>query len=153
MNMIEEILLILSSGALGIFLGAQIAEAVLFVPYWKTLSADDFFEQHKIQGKKMHRFFAPLTTLATVLPLSTVVYTLMNQPKEPIIIGLMGISTILFFSSYFLYFKKANTSFAERSITNEELPFELVKWGNWHWGRIFFEFIAFSCSLILLLKS
>ena len=39
--MITDILLLLSSGTLGIFLGAQIAEAVLFVPYWKALKADE----------------------------------------------------------------------------------------------------------------
>jgi len=33
--MFSEILLVLSSGVLGIFLGAQITEAVLFVPHWK----------------------------------------------------------------------------------------------------------------------
>lgn len=151
-KMVTEILLLLSSGVLGVFLGAQIAEAVLVVPYWKALSADDFFKLHKNFGKKIYQFFAPLTILATVLPLVTVAYNLVYQSKEQVFFVLMGIATLLFFSTYFLYFKKANLSFTERSLSNKELPAELVKWGNWHWGRILFEFIAFGCSLLLLLK-
>ena len=147
-----ELLLLLSSGTLGIFLGAQIAEAVLFVPYWKAMRADDFFELHKAFGKKIYQFFAPLTIAATVLPLITVGYNLAYSFKLQLLWILMGVATLLFFSTYFLYFKKANRSFAERSISNEELPSELVRWGNWHWGRIVFEFIAFGCSLLLLLK-
>lgn len=150
--MTSEILLLLSSGVLGIFLGAQIAEAILFVPYWKAMSADDFFELHKTFGKKIYQFFAPLTIAATILPLITVGYNLACSSKSQTLWILMGATTLLFFSTYFLYFKKANRGFAERSLSNEELPSELVRWGNWHWGRIVFELIAFGCSLLLLLK-
>lgn len=147
-----EILLVLSSGILGIFLGAQITEAVLFVPHWKALSADDFFELHKTYGKKIYQFFAPLTIVATLLPLITVTYSFINQSDNPILFGLMGFSTVAFFSTYFLYFKKANKSFAERSLTNEELPNELNRWGNWHSGRICFELIAFICTFLLMIN-
>ena len=146
------ILVLLSTGVLGVFLGAQIVEAILFVPYWKALASDDFFEFHKTYGKKIHQFFAPLTIIATFLPLSMVVYGLINHSTEQVLLWIIGIATLSFFSTYFLYFKKANKSFGERSISNEALPTELIKWGNWHWGRIVFEFIAFSGCLILLLK-
>jgi len=149
--MISETLLLLSSGLLGIFLGAQITEAILFVPYWKDLPPNDFFELYKAYGRKIYKFFAPLTILATILPLVTVIYHLINQSNGRIFLMLMGVSTLIFFSTYFLYFKKANKSFAERSIPNSKLTGELVKWGNWHWGRIFFECIAFCISLFLLL--
>ncbi|MCP4441172.1 MAG: DUF1772 domain-containing protein [Aureispira sp.] len=148
--MVAEILFLLSCGALGIFLGAQITEAVLFVPYWKTLSADEFFKFYKKYGKQIHRFFAPLTILATFLPLTIVSYSFIYQLDNQILFALMGISTVAFFSTYFLYFKKANRSFTERSLSNEALPHELLRWGNWHWGRVCFEFIAFVCSLFLL---
>jgi hypothetical protein len=72
--MLYEILISLSIGVLGIFLGAQITEGVLFVPYWKALSPKEFLEFYQVQGKKIHRFFAPLTIVATLIPLLTVVY-------------------------------------------------------------------------------
>lgn len=148
--MVSEILLISSSSILGVFLGAQIAEAYLLVPYWKALPADEFFELHKVYGSKIHQFFAPLTITATLLPLITVVYGIANHFHDPLLLGLMGISTIAFFSTYFLYFEKANNSFVDRALCDEELSLELDRWGAWHWGRIFFELIAFVCALVLL---
>lgn len=150
--MIAEILLFCSSGILGIFLGAQFTEAVLFVPNWKALRADDFFEFYQSYGKKIHQFFSPLTIAATVIPLVTVTYNMINQTENQVLFGLMGVSTVAFFSTYFLYFKKVNKSFMERGLSDNELPNELKRWGNWHWGRICFECIAFGCSLLLLLK-
>ena len=151
--MIPEILLLFSCAILGIFLGAQIAEAVLFVPNWKALKADDFFEFYQNYGKKINQFFAPLTIAATVIPLITVGYYMVNQTENRLLFGLMGLSTLAFFSTYFLYFKKTNKSFTERSLSNKKLPKELKRWGNWHWGRICFELIAFVCCLLLLLNS
>jgi hypothetical protein len=148
--MILEILLILSSGVLGLFVGAQITEAVLLVPHWKELTPDDFFELHKTFGPRIYRFFAPLTIAATIIPLLTSIYIIMTDPLMQISAWIMGISTLLFFLSFFLYFKKANKSFEDRSLTNDELPAELIRWGNWHWGRIFFECIALASSLFLL---
>ncbi len=145
-------LLLLSSGILGLFLGAQITEAVLFVPYWKALKADDFFELHQTYGKKIYQFFAPLTIAATLTPLLAVGYNIIYQTENQFLLSLMGLATLAFFSTYFLYFKKANQSFAERSLSNKELPQELVRWGNWHWGRICFEFMAFGISILLLMK-
>jgi hypothetical protein len=149
--MIFEILIGLSTSILGIFLGAQLTEAVLFVPYWKTLPAKDFFELHQIYGKKIYQFFAPLTILATLTPVLTMLYGLSLETELNFPLILMGTSTILFFSTYFLYFKEANKSFAEASIPAEALPTALNKWGNWHWGRILFECIAFAASIVLIL--
>jgi len=86
--MLFEILMALSVGFLGIFLGSQITEGVLFVPYWKALSPKEFFELHQNYG-----------------------------PISP-----------------------------------EELPAELNRWGNWHWARTAFEFLAFVCSIVGLLS-
>ena len=150
--MLFEILIALSTLVLGIFLGAQIAEAVLLVPYWKALAPKDFFELHQTYGKKIHQFYAPLTIAATIVPLLTVTYgCLMNIPGQLYLI-LMGVSTMVFFSTYFLYFKKANQQFAEASVSFKLLPRELIRWGNWHWGRIFFELIAFVCSIKVLIE-
>ncbi|MFT5998383.1 MAG: hypothetical protein ACI81P_000836 [Neolewinella sp.] len=149
--MLFTILIALSTGILGIFLGAQIAEGVLFVPYWKALPPKDFFELHQTFGKKIHQFFAPLTIVATLVPLLTVAYGFFTNVSSQLPLVLMGVFTILFFSTYFLYFKKANKLFAEARIPYENLPAELNKWGNWHWGRIVFESIAFICSIVVLI--
>jgi hypothetical protein len=148
-----KILLFLSTCSLGIFLGTQLAEAVLLVPYWKELSSDDFFILHKTYGKRLYQFYAPITIAATIFPTITFVYSLLNKPKIDILMWLMLIFTLLFFATYYIYFKEANLSFAERTISNEALPNELIKWGKWHWARVSCEAIAFVCGLILLSKS
>ncbi|MBE9033407.1 DUF1772 domain-containing protein [filamentous cyanobacterium LEGE 11480] len=149
---IESILLLSSAAILGIFLGAQIAEAYLFVPIWKEMHPNDFFEQHKSVGPRIYHFFAPLTIAATGIPLATVLIGLLRNSSSNVLFWIMGTSTLAFFSTYFLYFKTANQKFADRKLSNDELPDELQRWGNWHWTRIGFEAIAFGCSIILLLN-
>lgn len=61
--------------------------------------------------------------------------------------------SLLFFATYFVYFKEANLSFAERTLSDEALRSELVIWGCWHWTRVFFEGVAFFSGLMLSAKS
>ena len=150
--MTYKILLLLSTCILGVFIGTQFAEAMLIVPYWKELSADDFFAFYKTYGKNLHQFYAPLTIAATILPIATCVSSLFRKTKTDLLMWLMTLFSILFFSTFFLYFKKANLSFTERTISNEALAQELIKWGKWHWGRVVCEAVAFICGLVLLLK-
>jgi len=137
---------------LGIFFGTQLAEAALIVPYWKELSADNFFVFYKTYGKKLHQFYTPLTIAATILPIATLVCSLFQKSKTDLLLWLMVFFVVLFFATFFIYFKEANLSFTERAISNEKLPQALIKWENWHWGRVICEAIAFGCGLILLLK-
>lgn len=150
--MVLKILSLLSTCALGVFFGTQFAEAALIVPYWKGLSADEFFAFYETYGKKLHQFYAPLTIVSTILPVATLVCSLFDKSKTDILTWLMTIFTVLFFATFFVYFKEANISFTERTISNEALPQELIKWGKWHWGRVVCEAVAFVCGLLLLLK-
>ena len=148
--MVGEILNTLSVGILGIFLGAQICEGFLFVPYWKSMKAKDFFEFYKTYGGKIHQFFAPLTIIATIIPVLTAMYAVTNNINGFILSLLMGVFTLLFFSTFFIYFKQANKSFAEASISDKELSNELNRWKKWHWFRVGLEFLAFIFSLLVL---
>ena len=95
------------------------------------MDADEFFKQHE--------FVAPLTIAATAIPLMTAVLSLIYFSGEYFIFSIMGVSTLMFFSTYFLYFKKANKKFADRELSNDELPSALQEWSNWHKGRIFLK--------------
>jgi hypothetical protein len=151
-TMILKILLLLSTCTLGTFFGTQLAEAALIVPYWKSLSADDFFAFYKTYGEKLHQFYTPLTIAAAILPIATLVYSLLGKSNTSLLMWLMAAFAILFFATYFVYFKAANLSFSERTISNEALAQELIRWGTWHWARVACEAAAFVCGLILLLK-
>lgn len=151
--MIPNTLLLLSTGCLGIFLGTQLAEACLIVPYWKKLSPDKFFDFYSSYGHKLHKFYAPLTIVATLSTLCTVTLFLLKGSEELVVLLVIGSATLTFFSTYFMFFKNANKRFSDKSISNSDLPSELIRWGNWHWARVAFESIAFVMSLVLLLKS
>lgn len=148
---INAVMLLLSALILGVFLGAQLAEACLFVPIWRRMDPEDFFMQHQTVAPLIYRFFAPLTILATVTPLVTVLLHWASDSPHTVLLGVMAAATVAFFSTYFLYFKEANKKFAERALADSELPAELAKWSHWHWLRIVFECIAFVCCLALLL--
>jgi hypothetical protein len=147
-----KIILLLSTGTLGVFLGTQLAEAALILPYWKGLSPDDFFAFYKTYGHKLHQFYSPLTIIATILPVIALVWSLLTKQKIDLFMWIMVVVTLLFFSTYFLYFKEANLSFTDRTISDEILPQKLTEWANWHWGRVSCESVAFVCGLILLTK-
>ncbi|MFT6337524.1 MAG: hypothetical protein ACI86M_003347 [Saprospiraceae bacterium] len=145
-----ELLYALTAGILGIFAGAQIAEGVLFVPYWKSMEPAAFYKEHKTFGPKIYNFFAPLTIAATLIPIGTMIYALMTDAPGKIAILLTVFFTFLFFSTLYIYFKKSNQSFADSSLSEEELPLELIRWGKWHWTRIYLEIAALICALFAL---
>ena len=147
-----ELLYALTAGILGIFAGAQIAEGVLFVPYWKSMEPAAFYEDHKTFGQIIYKFFAPLTIIATVIPIGTMIYALMASSPGKMASLLTGFFTLLFFATYFMYFKKANQSFADASLSHDELKLELIRWGEWHWARIYLELAALICALIALVS-
>ena len=146
-----DLLYAVSAGILGIFAGAQIAEGVLFVPYWKLLEPSKFFQLHKTFGKKIYQFFAPLTIIATLIPIGTAIIAVIQLAKNWEYAALMALFTLGFFSTYFLFFKAANLQFSEASISNKELPKALDKWGKWHWARIYLEIIALVFALLALI--
>jgi hypothetical protein len=149
---ILKILLTLSTGVLGIFFGTQLTEAVLIVPYWQDMSADEFFVLYKTYGKQIQQFYTPLTIVATILPIVTLIFSIIRNLRISIEMWMMSIFTILFFSTFFIYFKEANNSFMERTISNEALPKELLTWSYWHWGRVVCESFAFIFGIILTLR-
>jgi hypothetical protein len=151
--MMLKTLLLLSTGTLGIFLGTQLAEAALIVPYWKSMSADEFFAFYKTYGAELHQFYAPLTIAATLLPIATLVCSILVKPKTDYLMWLMAGFAVLFFATFFVYFKGANLGFAQRTLSNEALPQALINWESWHWGRVVCEAGAFVCGLILLARS
>lgn len=144
------ILLISSVVILSFFVGTQITEAILFVPYWKKMQPQKFFELHKVYGQKIYSFYAPITILATLIPLTTAIYSWIEPNSIRVYTSLMGVFTLIFFMTYSLYFKKANQSFAEASLTEAELPAELERWDKWHWSRVVLEFLALGFAVFAL---
>ena len=62
-----------------IFLGSQITEALLLVPYWQSLSAADFYSYYQKFGPLIGRFYTILTIIALLIPIGLSVYLFSKQ--------------------------------------------------------------------------
>ncbi len=132
-----------------IFIGGQLTEAVLLVPYWQSLSATDFYSYYNEFGPSIGQFYTVLTIVAALIPISLAIYCKKINPVAFKLALSSSFFAILFVSSFYLYFKEANELFYEAALSDIELKNELVTWSYWHWGRIIIEFI----SLIFLILS
>ncbi len=148
MNSLCEILQFLSTFVLGLFIGALLAEGALLVPYWRTLSPEQFFSLHKVFGPRLYRFYAPLTITATLLMVSTAIVCWLAEHPGRMATLIAGVLTLSMIAIYFLYFRGANAKFAAASIRAEELSPELARWAKWHWLRVAVGIIAFAVALL-----
>ena len=125
-----------------LFLGSQITEGCLLLPYWKTLSTTEFYYYYAQFGKEIGRFYTILTVIAALIPLSTSIYCILK--KSPALRNslISSFFTFLFIAVFYLYFKGANQQFYNTSLSGSEVTSQLVIWGHWHWFRVFLEFLA-----------
>jgi ribose/xylose/arabinose/galactoside ABC-type transport system permease subunit len=151
--MIIEGFQLFSSLALGLLVGSLLTEAMILVPYWRSMEAKEFLRLHHTLGPRLFMYFAPLTIVATILP---VLAALM-----PVILGetyhwlslVPAIITLVMLTIYMGYFKGANESFKSATVGVEGLAEELTKWARWHWLRVFLGMAAFFISLLVVLYS
>lgn len=52
-----------------IFVGSQITEGALFVPYWKSLSTEAFYSYYNEFGPGIGQFYTVLTIVAAAIPI------------------------------------------------------------------------------------
>jgi len=123
-----EILITLTTAVIGLYAGSLLTEGMILVPFWRRLSAEEFFKGHSQMGPSLFRYFAPLTVLAVMLSVVTAIFA----GGRHIWVAGLCLSALLIF---FVYFKKANQSFADHSLSHEALPAELARWSAWHWTR------------------
>jgi len=130
-----------------IFIGSQITEGVLLVPYWKSLSSTDFYIYYSEFGPSIGRFYTILTIAAALIPISFSFYCKLSASKAFKYSLISAFFAIIFVSSFYLYFKGANELFYQGTLSESELKNELSIWSYWHWGRIIIE----SLSILFLI--
>jgi hypothetical protein len=150
MNLLVEAMPFLSAAGLALFVGALLTEAIVLVPMWRTLQPQEFFTLHAAHAHRLYKFFAPLTASATVLAVIAAVTSLASGHSGRVPSVVAAALALLILSTYFLYFRRANASFAEASITHEKLPAELARWAAWHWFRTAIGLVALASTLLAL---
>lgn len=138
-----DILNTLSTLIVGLYAGSLLTEAMILVPYWRRMEPAEFFRLHGSMGPSLYRYFAPLTTCAVALSVAVAVLNTLENLAWNVTAGLCLSALVIFF----LYFNKANKSFADHSLKNGELAVELNRWASWHWLRTVLMILAFAISI------
>ena len=151
----KQFLLLLSIAIFSIFLGGQITEGVLLVPYWQSLSSSNFHAYYSEFGPSIGQFYTILTILAKILAIFAYCRSIKSEAAKYALIS--SVLAILFTASFYVYFKEANDLFYQATLSDAELKNELVVWSYWHWGRISVEclslvFLMLAVSKILKAK-
>lgn len=132
-----------------IFLGSQITEAVLLVPYWQSLSASEFYSYYQDFGLVINRFYTVLTIVALIIPIALSAYYYRSK-SSGLSHGLASaFFAILFVACFYIYFKGTNALFFQSALSEADLKTELITWASWHWGRVALE----SLSLVFLISA
>ena len=150
MNLFVEATLFLSAAGFALFVGALLTEAVVLVPMWRSLRPQEFFVLHAAHAHRLYGFFAPLTAIATVLAVVAAVTSVTLGHSGSLASVVAAALALVILSTYFVYFRRANASFAEASITHENLPAELARWASWHWFRTAIGLMALASTLLAL---
>ena len=150
MNLAIEAMQFLSAAGLALFVGALLTEAMVLVPMWRSLRPQEFFVLHAAHAHRLYRFFAPLTATATCLAVVAAVTSVTAGHSGSLAAVVAATLTLMILSTYFLYFQRANASFASASIKPENLPAELARWASWHWFRTAIGLGALASTLLSL---
>ena len=145
----NQILLLLSVAISSIFLGSQITEGVLLVPYWKSISSIEFYEHYAVIGNSIDRFFSILTIIALLIPIGLSIYCYQIKSRALKYSLVSTFFALMVIAVFYLYFKDANQQFYTATLNSSELKSLLNNWEYWHWIRVLFEII----SLIFLIQT
>jgi len=134
-----------------IFIGSQITEALLLLPYWKSLPMAEFYKYYSEFGPVIIKFYTYLTIAAVLIPISTTIYCFYNKLDAFKHSVLSTIFAALFIAMVYIYFNDANQQFFDATLNETQLRSALITWGYWHWLRVILEFLSLF-FLILCLK-
>ncbi|MGH7894955.1 MAG: hypothetical protein ACREQL_09810 [Candidatus Binatia bacterium] len=147
MSLFGDILRLLSVASLGLFVGAMLTEGFVLVPYWRSLAPADFFAWYAVNDRRLLGFFGPLTTVTAAVAVAAALVTLLegHPGRWPAVVA--AVLSVVVVSTFFLYFERANASFAAASIAAGDVSGELARWAAWHWLRTGISVAAFAAAL------
>jgi len=104
-----------------IFVGSQLTEGVILVPYWQSLSAEAFYSYYNTFGPGLGKFYTVLTIIAALIPILLAVYCYRKQSGALKLALISTFFALLFVACFYVYFKGANQLFYDRSLSEQEL--------------------------------
>ncbi|MCX5737039.1 MAG: hypothetical protein NTZ61_00795, partial [Proteobacteria bacterium] len=64
-----------------------------------------------------------------------------------------AVLALVIVASFFLYFERANASFALATIPLDAVPTELARWSAWHNARTALSLVALGAALLAIRQS
>jgi small-conductance mechanosensitive channel len=148
-----ETLTVLTTLVLGLFAGSLLTEALLLVPYFRSLSFEEFNRLHREFGPRLFSYYAPLTISATLFPLVTAAATLLDDPRINLFAWLAAGLVLMISATYIFYFRAANRAFAEQRLDEPGLAKELARWAGVHTFRTALALCAFIAAVLAALRA
>lgn len=148
-----EALIVLATLVLGLFAGSLLTEALLLVPYFRSLSFEEFNRLHREFGPRLFAYYAPLTISATLVPLAAAAATMLDYPRINFFAWLAAALVLVILATYVFYFRAANLAFAERRLDEPALAKELARWAGVHTLRTALAMSAFIASVLAVLRA
>src|SRR5262249_25486067 len=121
--------------ALGLSAGAMLTEALVLVPYWRSLPAVAFLAWVRANDARLVAFFGPLQISSLVLVAIAAALAVRAGRPDARGLGLAAVLTLIALAMYPLHFQAVNASFATATIDPAAVPLALERWAVWHWGR------------------
>ena len=116
MRLLGDVLRLLSAASLGVFVGANLTEGGLLVPWWRSLAPEEFLRWYAANARRLLDFFSPLTTATALIVLAAALASLWDaHPGRWSAVVAAGLMVVVV-ASFFVYFQGANASFATGSI-------------------------------------
>lgn len=150
MNTLCAMLDLLSAAGLGVFAGAMLTEGLVLLPYWRSLAPTEFFAWYRANDRRLLAFFSPLTWLAGLLALAAAAISWWTASPGRTAALAAAALMVAAVSTFFVYFGRANASFASEAPDAAALPAELTRWGAWHKARTLLSLGALAAALIAL---
>ena len=141
-----------SIAVFSIFVGSQITEGFLLVPYWKSLPMAEFYDYYTKFGPTVGRFYTILTIITVLIPVCYSIYCFRMQAASFNYSLISTFFSLLVIAVFYLYFKGTNQQFYESALSASQLKSVLNSWQMWHWIRVVFELIGLI-FLILTINS
>ena len=143
-----EITQVACSVALGLLVGSWLTEALVLVPFWRTMEDQKFRDLYADLGVWIYKYFAPLTAIATLLALLTTLlpFAFGTTPNvyQCVSLGLV----LLTLGMFAIYFKKSIANFKAGIVSEAGLSSDLAKWAQWHSVRVLIGMVAFISSIL-----
>jgi hypothetical protein len=147
---LAEGLLLLSTATLGIFAGAMLTEGFVLVSFWRSLAPEAFLAWYAANDQRLLDFFRPRTTATVLLAIAAAIAAWVAGSDAFALTGVAALLAVVALATFFLYFERANESFATASIDAAGVAPALARWATWHWFRTALSVVAFAASLLAL---